>query len=96
MFVATHRAAGKLKRVRAGEKDSQDAPGARVLVAPGTYSSKSTGDAREGIARVVGLGEERAALAEVRARYGLIGRLLFGLNSLRRKPLDTAIEIVAA
>ena len=96
LIVATHRAAGKLKRVRAGAKDAQDAPGARVLVAPGTYSGKSTGDAREGYARVVGPGEASAALAEVRARYGVLGRLLFGLNSLRRKPLDTAIEIEPA
>lgn len=96
MVVATHRATGKLKRVRAGVKDAPDAPGARVLVAPGTYSGKSTGDAREGYALVVGPGEANAALAEVRARYGVLGRFLFGLNSLRRKPLDTAIEIVPA
>jgi PPOX class probable F420-dependent enzyme len=96
LIVATHRSTGKLKRIRAGLADAQDARGARVLVAPGTYSGKVTGDAREGYAQLVGPGEASAALAAVRARYGLLGRLLFGLNSLRRKPLDTAIEIVPA
>jgi len=96
LIVATHRATGKLKRVRAGVKDAQDARGARVLVAPGTYRGTATGDVHEGYAREVGLGEATAALAAVRGRYGFLGRFLFGLNKLLRKPLDTAIEIVPA
>ena len=96
LIVATHRATGKHKRIRAGLKDAQDTPGARVLVAPGTFRGKVTGDTREGHARLVGLWEASVALAEVRARYGFLGRFFFGLNNLLRKPLDTAIEIVPA
>ena len=99
LIVATHRATGKHKRIRAGLaglKDAQDGPGARVLVAPGTFRGKATGDAQEGYARLVGLWEASAALAEVRARYGFLGRFFFGLNNLLRKPLDTAIEIFPA
>ncbi len=96
LIVATHRATGKHKRIRTGVKDAQDAPGARVLIGPGTFRGKATGDAQEGHARLVGLWEASAALAEVRARYGFLGRFFFGLNNLLRKPLDTAIEIVPA